>query len=382
MPSESLTRDQTVYRRLILKILAGFTATALLALGALALVINHNAPCGPVPPMAAGSAGFTAIMQHCYGDADVLTLETVARPELADNQVLVRVHAASVNPLDKHFLHGTPYLLRLVNGFNAPKSPSAGADFAGVVEAVGTAVTLFEPGDEVFGVANGAFAEYLVRSETGSIALKPANLSFEQAAAMPVAAITALQALRDKARVEPGQQVLINGASGGVGSYAVQLAKAMGATVTAVCSGRNAELVRGLGADQVIDYTQQDFTKDDKRYDAIVDIVGNHSLSALLDVTEPDGVLVMVGNMQINPWWGPLVGPLQAALRSPFASQRLESILARANADDLAALASYAEAGQLTSAIDQRFTLQQVPDAIRYVEQGRTRGKVVINVVP
>lgn len=382
MPSESLTRDQTVYRRLILKILAGFTATALLALGALALVINHNAPCGPVPPMAAGSAGFTAIMQHCYGDADVLTLETVARPELADNQVLVRVHAASVNPLDKHFLHGTPYLLRLVNGFNAPKSPSAGADFAGVVEAVGTAVTLFEPGDEVFGVANGAFAEYLVRSETGSIALKPANLSFEQAAAMPVAAITALQALRDKARVEPGQQVLINGASGGVGSYAVQLAKAMGATVTAVCSGRNAELVRGLGADQVIDYTQQDFTKDDKRYDAIVDIVGNHSLSALLDVTEPDGVLVMVGNMQINPWWGPLVGPLQAALRSPFASQRLESILARANADDLAALASYAEAGQLTSAIDQRFTLQQVPDAIRYVERGRTRGKVVINVVP
>ena len=363
MPSESLTRDQTVYRRLILKILAGFTATALLALGALALVINHNAPCGPVPPMAAGSAGFTAIMQHCYGDADVLTLETV-------------------NPLDKHFLHGTPYLLRLVNGFNAPKSPSAGADFAGVVEAVGTAVTLFEPGDEVFGVANGAFAEYLVRSETGSIALKPANLSFEQAAAMPVAAITALQALRDKARVEPGQQVLINGASGGVGSYAVQLAKAMGATVTAVCSGRNAELVRGLGADQVIDYTQQDFTKDDKRYDAIVDIVGNHSLSALLDVTEPDGVLVMVGNMQINPWWGPLVGPLQAALRSPFASQRLESILARANADDLAALASYAEAGQLTSAIDQRFTLQQVPDAIRYVERGRTRGKVVINVVP
>ncbi|MEQ8802546.1 MAG: NAD(P)-dependent alcohol dehydrogenase [Haliea sp.] len=371
-----------MYRRLIVKILAGLTATALLALGALALVINHNAPCGPVPPMAQGAAGFAAIMQHCYGDADILTLETVSTPELAENQVLVRVHAASVNPLDKHFLHGTPYLLRLVNGFNAPKSPGAGADFAGVVEAAGEGVTRFEPGDEVFGVAKGAFAEYVVRSETGSIALKPANLSFEQAAAMPVAAITALQALRDKARVEPGQQVLINGASGGVGTYAVQLAKAMGATVTAVCSGRNAELVRALGADQVIDYTRQDFTKDDNRYDAIIDMVGNHSLPALLDVTEPNGVLVMVGDMQINPWWGPLVQPLHAAIRSPFVSQRLESILARANADDLAVLANYAEAGQLTSAIDQRFTLEQVPDAIRYVERGRTRGKVVINVVP
>lgn len=371
-----------MYKRLIAKILAGLCATALLALGALALVISHDAPCEPAPPLAQGAAGFAAIMQRCYGEADVLTLETIARPELTENQVLVRVHAASVNPLDKHFLHGTPYLLRLVNGFNAPQSPGAGADFAGVVEAVGTGVTLFEPGDEVFGVANGAFAEYLVRSETGSIALKPANLSFEQAAAMPVAAITALQALRDKAQVQPGQRVLINGASGGVGSYAVQLAKAMGATVIAVNSGRNAELVRELGADQVIDYTQQDFTRGDTRYDAIIDIVGNHSLSALLDVTEPDGVLVMVGTMQMNPWWGPLVGPLQAALRAPFASQRLESILARANADDLAALASYAEAGQLTSAIDQRFTLQQVPDAIRYVERGRTRGKVVVNVLP
>lgn len=371
-----------MYRRLIVKILAGLAATVLLALGGLALVISHNTPCEPAPTMAQGEAGFTAIMQRCYGSADVLTLETIPRPELADNQVLVRVHAASVNPLDKHFLHGTPYLLRLLNGFNAPKSPRAGADFAGVVEATGTGVTLFKPGDEVFGVASGAFAEYLVRSETGSIALKPANLSFEQAAAMPVAAITALQALRDKAQVQPGQQVLINGASGGVGSYAVQLAKAMGATVTAVNSGRNAELVRTLGADEVIDYTQQDFTRGDIRYDAIIDMVGNHSLTDLLKVIEPDGVLVMVGTMQVNPWWGPLVGPLNAAIRSPFVSQRLESILASANAADLAQLARYAEAGQLTSAIDKRFTLAEVPDAIRYVERGRTRGKVVVNVLP
>ncbi|MDO8863675.1 NAD(P)-dependent alcohol dehydrogenase [Haliea sp. E1-2-M8] len=213
-------------------------------------------------------------------------------------------------------------------------------------------------------------------------ALKPASLSFEEAAAMPVAAITALQALRDKARLQPGQHVLINGASGGVGSYAVQLAKAMGATVTAVCSGRNAELVRTLGADHVIDYTQEDYTEGDTRYHAIIDMVGNHPLSAMLEVTEPDGVLVLVGSMEINPWWGPLARPLHAILRSPFVSQRLEPMLASVTADDLAELSRYAEAGQLTSAIDRRFPLAEVADAIRYQEQGRTRGKVVINVLP
>lgn len=210
----------------------------------------------------------------------------------------------------------------------------------------------------------------------------PANVSFEQAAAMPVAAITALQALRDKAQLQPGQHVLINGASGGVGTYAVQLAKAMGATVTAVCSSRNVEMVRALGADHVIDYTQADYTEGDTRYHAIIDMVGNHSLSAMLEVTEPDGVLVLVGSMQMNPWWGPLARPLHAMLRSPFTSQRLESLLASINAEDLAELGRYAETGQLTSVIDRRFPLAEVADAMRYQEQGRTRGKVVISVVP
>jgi len=367
-------------QRLILKILAGLTATVIIAVGALALMTGYNAPCEPAPPAAAGASGFTANLQRCYGDVDVVTLETLPVPELTPSQVLVRVHAASVNPLDKHFLHGTPYLLRLANGLNAPKSPRMGADFAGTVEAVGTDVTLYAPGDEVYGVANGAFAEYVVRNETGGMALKPANLSFEQAAAMPVAAITALQALRDKANVQPGQHVLINGASGGVGSYAVQLAKAMGATVTAVCSGRNAELVRALGADHVIDYTQEDYTEGNTRYHAIVDMVGNRSISAMLDVTEPDGVLVAVGNMKMNNWWGPLTRPLHALVRSPFVSQRLEPLMAMTTAEDLTVLAGYAERGELEPFIDRRFTLTEVPDAIRYLERGRTRGKIVVNV--
>tara|TARA_R100000005_G_scaffold89631_1_gene60321 strand:+ start:23160 stop:24275 length:1116 start_codon:yes stop_codon:yes gene_type:complete len=370
-----------VYRRIIIKLLAGLTATTVLAIGALALVASHNAPCEPGSAVPEGTTGFKANMQRCYGDTDVITLETVAKPELAESDVLVRVHAASVNPLDKHFLHGTPYLLRLANGLNAPQSPRMGADFAGVVEAVGSGVTRFEPGDAVFGVANGAFAEYVVRSENGGIALKPTNLSFEQAAALPVAAITALQALRDKANVQPGQQVLINGASGGVGTYAVQLAKAMGATVTAVCSGRNAELVRALGADRVIDYTQQNYTEGDTRYHAIIDMVGNHAISDILEVTEPDGVLVLVGSMKIDPWWGPLARPLHAVVRSPFVSQRLEPLLAITTAEDLTALARYADNGQLTPVIDQRFTLAEVPEAIRYLERGRTRGKLVVNVV-
>ncbi len=370
-----------MYRRIIIKLLAGLTATAVLAIGALALVASHNAPCEPGSAVPEGTTGFKANMQRCYGDTDVITLETVAKPELAESDVLVRVHAASVNPLDKHFLHGTPYLLRLANGLNAPQSPRMGADFAGVVEAVGSGVTRFEPGDAVFGVANGAFAEYVVRSENGGIALKPTNLSFEQAAALPVAAITALQALRDKANVQPGQQVLINGASGGVGTYAVQLAKAMGATVTAVCSGRNAELVRALGADRVIDYTQQNYTEGDTRYHAIIDMVGNHAISDILEVTEPDGVLVLVGSMKIDPWWGPLARPLHAVVRSPFVSQRLEPLLAITTAEDLTALARYADNGQLTPVIDQRFTLAEVPEAIRYLKRGRTRGKLVVNVV-
>lgn len=315
-----------MYRRIIFRVLAGLTATAVLALSALALVVSHDSPCPPTPPIAEGSEGFVAIMQRCYGDPDALTLETLPMPEVAADQVLVRVHAASVNPLEKHHLYGKPYLLRLVNGFNAPQSPRTGADLAGVVEAIGADVTRFKPGDDVFGVGDGA--------------------------------------------------------SGGIGTYAVQLAKAMGATVTGVCSGRNVEMVRALGADHVIDYTQEDYTEGDTRYDAIIDLVGNHSLSAMLEVTEPDGVLVLVGSMQMNPWWGPLARPLHAMLRSLFVAQRMESLLASINAEDLTELGRYAEAGQLTSIIDRRFPLAEVADAIRYLEQGRTRGKVVITVVP
>lgn len=363
-----------------IKLLAGSSALLLLALFVLAGMLSHNGDC-ITPPPAAGER-MSAVLQRCYGDTTVLTLEQVAKPVIAPDEVLIRVHAASVNPLDKHYLHGTPYLLRLSNGWNLPEDPRTGVDVAGVIEAVGAEVTSFAVGEEVFGSVNGAFAEYAVKRADRGLVRKPANLSFEQAAALPVAAITALQALRDKAQLQAGQRVLINGASGGVGSFAVQIAKAMGAQVTAVCSTRNVEMVRSLGADEVIDYTKTDFTQGDARFDAVIDMVGNHSLSQMLQVIEPDGSLVLVGSVEMNPWWGPLSRPGRAWLLSFFVSQRLEPMLAGVNNDDLEVLARYAQAGQLLAVIDARYSLAEVPAAIAHVESGRTSGKVVINVIP
>lgn len=374
-----------MFKRLWFKIVVALSGVAALGLAVLALMISHNTPCPAPAALADGGERMTAIMQRCYGSADVLRLETVARPTIKDDEVLVRVHAASVNPLDKHYLHGTPYLLRLSAGFNAPESPLVGVDMAGVVEAVGSKVTRFKPGDAVYGAADGAFGEFLVRraqSVEAALALKPASLSFEQAAAMPIAAITALQALRDKAQLKPGQTVLINGASGGVGTFAVQLAKAMGAQVTGVSSGRNVDLVRSIGADQVIDYTQLDFTQGAARFDVIIDMVGNHSLLALRKVMKPEGVAVLVGSAEMNNWWGPLGRPLRAKLLTLLVSQRFEPILASADAANLEALNRYVNAGQLTPVIDRRYSLAQVPEAIGYLETGRARGKIVINVIP
>ena len=361
-----------------IKVLAGSGGLLLLTLFVLAGLLSHNGACVAVPP--AEGERMAAIMQRCYGDTQVLTLEQIAKPAIAPDEVLIRVHAASVNPLDKHYLHGTPYLLRLANGWHVPEDPRAGVDVAGVIEAVGAEVTRFAVGDEVYGSANGAFAEYVVKRADRGLARKPANLSFEQAAALPVAAITALQAVRDKARLQSGQRVLINGASGGVGSFAVQIAKAMGAHVTAVCSTRNVEMVRALGADEVIDYTQNDFTQGEPRFDAVIDMIGNHSLLQMLQVVKPDGSLVLVGSVQMNPWWGPLVRPGRAWLLSFFVSQRLEPMLAEIKVDDLQVLTRYAEAGQLRAVIDASYSLVDVPAAIAHVESGRTSGKVVIKV--
>lgn len=351
-----------------------------LGIAALAIAISHDSPCGEAPPPVAG-ATMQAVVQRCYGPPEVLRLETLRKPVPAADQVLVRVHAASVNPVDRHFMHGKPYAVRLSAGFFAPTSIRVGTDFAGIVEAVGAGVSRFRPGDAVFGAADGAFGEYIVRRAEGGIARIPPGVSMEQAAAMPVAAITALQAVRDKALVRAGQKVLINGASGGVGSFAVQIAKSMGAEVTGVCSTRNVELVRGLGADHVIDYTQADFTQAGVRYDAIIDMAGNHGIGALTGALVPDGVLVRVGATSYNPWLEPFVSMLGGAVQSALRSQRIEGILARVTGADLEILAGMAAQGQLEAVIERRYPLAEVADAMRHLETGRARGKLVVTLV-
>src|SRR5712692_9147716 len=266
-----------------------------------------------------------AIVYRDYGSPDVLRLEEIEKPVPNDNQVLIRVRAASVNPLDWHYMRGTPYIGRIEMGLLKPKVTRLGVDYAGTVEAVGRNVTQFKPGDEVFGGRTGAFAEYVSVLEDRAVVLKPANLTFEQAASVPIAAITALQALRDKGKIQPGQKVLINGASGGVGTFAVQLAKNFGAEVTGVCSTRNVELVQSLGADHVIDYTKEDFTKGDQHYDVILDNVANHSLSECRRVLTPNGIYVLIGGGGVNEQGlvGPLGKALNAALYSRFVKQKM-----------------------------------------------------------
>lgn len=362
------------------KLLAGAFALGLAALGVLAVMISHNTDC---PPTASGPVdGMQAVQQHCYGDAEALRVERIAIPAVGDDEMRVRVHAASLNALDKHFLFGTPYIVRLFAGFGAPDDPAVGVDFAGVVDATGPAVTRFSVGDRVFGAGNGAFAEFVTVRETGAVVKIPPNVSFDQAAGLPIAATTALQALRDKAKLQPGQRVLINGASGGVGTAAVQIAKAMGAHVTGVCSGRNVALVQSLGADEVIDYTERDFTNEDARFDVVIDIAGNHSIGAVLEVINAEGVLVSVGDAKIGAWVGPFVSKITGSWASLFATQRIEGILAQHDSDDLRLLADYMARGELRTAVDRRFPLADAVEAMRYFQQGRTRGKVIIDVAP
>ena len=323
-----------------------------------------------------------AVAQDGYGAPDALEIREVDRPVVGDDDVLIRVHAASVNPRDLHFMRGDPYIVRGVGsragfGLRGPRRSTRGRDLAGQVEAVGRNVTQFHPGDEVYGVGLGTFAGYALASE-GGLAPKPANLTFVQAAAMPVAALTALQALRDHGRIQPGQTVLVNGAAGGVGTFAVQIAKAFGADVTGVCSTRNVEMVRSIGAHHVIDYTAEDFTRGSKRYDLILDLVGNHSVSDSRRALEPNGMLLICGGS--GRWFGP-VGPiLRAAVMSKFVSQKLRAFTARATSDDLVALAELVEDGKVTPVIDRTYPLSEGPDAIRHLETGHARGKVVITV--
>ena len=319
---------------------------------------------------------------HCeYGSPDVLKLEDVEKPVPNDNQLLVRVRAASINPLDLT-IRG-PLLIRPILGMRKPKDTRSGVDYAGVVEAVGKNVTQFKPGDEVFGGKNGALAEYVCVLADRSVVLKPANMTFEQAASVPVAAITALQGLRDKGKIQAGQKVLVNGASGGVGTFAVQIAKSFGTEVTGVCSTRNVDLVRSIGADLVIDYTKEDFTKTDQRYDLIFDLVGNHSFSERRRILNPNGICVMAGIGGAGWHDGfatRLFGELNAYVGSRFVSQKFIAYIAQFNKQDMTFLADLMQSGKMTPVIDRTYKLNQTADALRYLEQGHARGKVVINL--
>src|SRR5881275_702486 len=319
---------------------------------------------------------------HCeYGGPEVLKLEDVEKPTPTDNQILVRVRAASVNPLDLT-IRG-PWPLRPIFGMRKPKDTRLGVDYAGTVEAVGKNVTQFKPGEEVFGGKDGALAEYVCALADRSVVLKPANMTFEQAASVPVAAITALQGLRDKGKIQAGQKVLVNGASGGVGTFAVQIAKSFGTEVTGVCSTHNVDLVRSIGADHVIDYTKEDFTRTDQRYDMIYDLVGNHSFSERRQILTTNGICVLagIGGAGFHPEsWGRILGNFKTAFQSKFTSQKFVTYIAKLTKDDLNVLRDFMQAGKLAPVIDRTYKISETQAAVRYLEEGHARGKVVITL--
>jgi NADPH:quinone reductase-like Zn-dependent oxidoreductase len=366
-------------RRVLSWLLAAMPLAAVLAL-TVGYALSDN-DCDSVLAATPGHP-MQAILRCDYGTAEVLRLTQVEAPVPGDDELLVKVHAAALNPLDWHEMRGTPYLMRLGSGLRKPKDLRLGVDFAGTVEAVGGKVTRFKVGDAVFGGRSGSLAQYLVVREDRAVALKPGNVSFDQAAAVAVAASTALQGLRDAGRLHAGDSVLINGASGGVGTFAVQIAKSMGAVVTGVSSARNHELVRSLGADRLIDYRTQDYTAGGQRYDVILDNVGNRSLSENRRVLEPDGRYVLIGGggPDAGNWIGPLARPLQALLISPFVSQDMGLHLARLTSEDMNVLAGMMAAGTVTPVVDRRYPLAETAEAIRYLEEGHARGKVVVTM--
>ncbi|HEY2345923.1 MAG TPA: NAD(P)-dependent alcohol dehydrogenase [Xanthomonadaceae bacterium] len=315
-----------------------------------------------------------ALLARGYGLADALRCEEIARPSPADDEVLIRVHAASVNPLDWRLKKGSPFFFRLMLGLRAPKDPRCGHDVAGTVEAVGSKVTRFRPGDAVFGACHGAFAEYACAGES-RLAAKPENANFEQAAALPVAGLTALQGLRDKGRLRAGQKVLVNGAAGGVGTFAVQIARASDAEVTGVCSFGNADMVRSIGADHVLDYAREDFTRGDRRYDLILDAIGNHSLPALRRALAPGGICALAGARGV---WSGVGRALAAPAYSLYGDRKVVAYMGRITSEDLAALAGLVSSGGIVPVIERTYPLAQAAEALRHSEQGHSRGKVIV----
>ena len=361
------------------KILSVIGLLLVAAVAALAIAISYEADCEAPPQVAAGGETMQAIAYRCYGSPDVLALETVPKPVPGETEILVRVRAAGVNPLDWHYMRGSPYVMRLASGIGRPGDSRLGVDFAGVVESTGAKVTRFRPGDAVFGGGWGSFAEYLLVDEDQAVVAKPDNISFAEAAAVPVAGITALQALRDKGGVEAGDKVLINGASGGVGPFAVQIARHLGAEVTGVCSARNADMVRELGADRVLDYREVSYLDLDDRYDVIVDNVGNYGLLENRRVMQPDGTMVLVGGPS-GDWIGPLIRPLSAVVINPFVDEEFAPFISRFNVADIQLLADLLASGAIRPVIDRRYTLDELPDAIRYSEEGHARAKIIVEM--
>ena len=321
-----------------------------------------------------------AVVYHNYGSPEVLAYEDVEKPTAGDDEVLIKVRAASVNPLDWHFMRGEPSFIRAMSGLRRPKITRLGVDMAGQVEAVGGRVTQFKPGDQVFGSCRGAFAEYVCASES-ALVVKPGSLTFEQAASAPVAACTALQGLRDKGHIRSGQKVLINGAAGGVSTFAVQIAKSFGAEVTGVCGTRNVEMVRSIGADRVIDYTREDFASNGQRYDLFFDCFANHSLSACRRVLTSNGIYIAVGGPRLAGRLSGLLGRwIAGVVLSQFVSQKFIVLMLRSRKEYLAAIRDLMEAGTVVPVIDRVYTFSEVPQALGYLEEGHARGKVVITV--
>lgn len=362
------------------KVGIGLLAVLLAAVGWGAWKISHNEDCPPAEGAAAGPGTMQAYRYQCFGGPEVLELVNVEKPEPGPGEVRVRITAASVNPLDWHYMRGEPYVMRLMGaGTGRPASTELGVDFAGRVDAVGEGVIAWRKGDRVFGSARGAFGEYLVLSEDGPLAPTPVGLDDGEAAAVGVAGLTALQALRDIARLQPGDKVLVNGASGGVGTFAVQLAKAMGAEVHGVCSTRNVELVTSLGARRVYDYKEESYLDSGERYDVIIDNVGNHTLLANRDVMTDDATLVIVGGQPGN-WLGPLLRPISALFINPFVSQEFAMFIATIRRDDLEQLAEFMSRGEVRPFIGHEYPLAELAQAISLSESGRARGKIVVRV--
>jgi NADPH:quinone reductase-like Zn-dependent oxidoreductase len=370
----------TLRRRITLASLAVLA----LAIAVFAYALSHESACEPAPVLTPGAATMKAVVRRCYGPPAVLALEDVEKPVPKDDELLIRVHAASVNPVDWHLVRGEPYIMRLDFGFGVPANPRVGTDFAGTVEAVGKGVTRFKPGDEVFGGRNGALAEYVTIAEGGNLALKPAGASFEQAAAVNVAGLTALQTLRDRVALQPGQKLLINGASGGVGTFAVQIGKSLGAEVTGVSSTRNLELVRSLGADHVIDYTQQDFTQGWIQYDVVMDNVANRGILEVRRALKPEGKLILIGGggPDASPWYGAFKAPIKALIVSWFVDQEMAMFISHHSSEDLATIAQLMQEGGVVPVIDRTYPLAETAEAMTYLETGRARGKVVVVMEP